>query len=169
MWVLTWKKYALSKFATFVSIIGALMRYAGVLCLFAGLIPATLICIAIGIGLHFCAEAIAKNKAAKISGTAQNTTTPKAAATAAKTTTAQPSPRPVQANPTTYTTAQSTASNGKVRCAQCGTLISTTNKFCTECGKALAPEAPKQKKCLRCGASVTNGSKFCSNCGYEIK
>ena len=43
MWVLSWKKYALSKFATFVSVLGALMRYAGVMCLFSGLIPAALI------------------------------------------------------------------------------------------------------------------------------
>lgn len=76
MWVLSWKKYALSKFATFVSIMGALMRYAGVMCLFSSLIPAALICMAIGIGLHFGAEAIAKNKANKVLGTANNVKTP---------------------------------------------------------------------------------------------
>lgn len=62
MWVLSWKKYGTSKFATFVSIIGALTRYGGVLCLVNALIPTALICIAIGIGLHYGAEAI--NKAA---------------------------------------------------------------------------------------------------------
>ena len=72
MWVLSWKKYALSKFATFVSIIGALMRYAGVLCLFSVLIPGAIICIGIGIGLHFCAEAIAKGKAKKVVGATNN-------------------------------------------------------------------------------------------------
>ena len=62
MWVLSWKKYGTSKLAMFVSIIGALTRYGGVLCLVNALIPAALICIAIGVGLHYGAEAI--NKAA---------------------------------------------------------------------------------------------------------
>ncbi len=72
MWFLSWKKYALSKFATFISIVGALVRYGGVLCLFSGLIPAALICIAIGIGIHFCAEAIAKRKVNKVAKTVNN-------------------------------------------------------------------------------------------------
>lgn len=62
MWVLSWKKYSLSKFATFVSVIGALIRYAGVMCLVYSLIPAAIICIAIGIGFHFLAESISFNK-----------------------------------------------------------------------------------------------------------
>lgn len=53
MWVLSWKKYGASKFATFVSVIGALTRYGGVLCLVNALIPAAIICIAIGVGLHY--------------------------------------------------------------------------------------------------------------------
>ena len=65
MWVLSWKKYAVSKLATFVSVLGALTRYAGVMCLFASAIPAGIICLAIGIGIHFGAEAIAKAKAKK--------------------------------------------------------------------------------------------------------
>lgn len=56
MWVLSWKKYAGSKFATFISIVGALTRYGGVLCLLSGLIPGGLITLAIGIGIHFLAE-----------------------------------------------------------------------------------------------------------------
>ncbi len=59
MWILSWKQYKLSKFATFVSVVGALTRYAGILCLLNGLIPAALICIAIGIGFHLTAEQIA--------------------------------------------------------------------------------------------------------------
>jgi len=59
MWILSWRQYKLSKFATFVSVVGALIRYAGVLCLFNGLIPGALICIAIGICFHFGAEQIA--------------------------------------------------------------------------------------------------------------
>lgn len=170
MWVLSWKKYALSKFATFVSILGAFMRYAGVMCLFSSLIPAALICIAIGIGLHFGAEAIAKNKAAKVIGKANAAKTANPAPSVAKAATAQPTPKPVQTNPTPSATAQPTAaSDGKIKCGKCGALVSTANKFCTECGNTLVTEVPKQKKCLRCGANVDNGSKFCTECGYEIK
>ena len=57
MWILSWTNYKASKFATFVSVIGTLTRYAGVLCLVneAGVVPA-LICFAIGVLLHFAAE-----------------------------------------------------------------------------------------------------------------
>ncbi len=65
MWVLSWTKYKASKFATFVSVIGALTRYGGVLCLVNGLIPAALICILIGVGIHFGAEAINKSAVKK--------------------------------------------------------------------------------------------------------
>lgn len=170
MWVLSWKKYALSKFATFVSVLGALMRYAGVMCLFSSLIPAALICIAIGIGLHFGAEAIAKNKAAKVIGKANTAKTANPVPNATKTTVTQPTPKPVQTNPVPSATAQPTAaSDGKIKCGKCGAIVSTANKFCTECGNTLVTEVPKQKKCLRCGANVDNGSKFCTECGYEIK
>ena len=66
MWVLSWKKYAASKLATFISVIGALVRYGGVLCLINAAIPAGIVCIAIGVGIHFGAEAIAKSKAKKV-------------------------------------------------------------------------------------------------------
>ena len=170
MWVLSWKKYVSSKFATFVSILGAFVRYAGVMCLFSSLIPAALICIAIGIGLHFGAEAIAKSKATKVIDKANATRTAKAPTNAKKTTVAQHAPNPVQINSTPSVPAQPIiASSGKIKCNKCGAIISTTNKFCTECGNALITEFPKQKKCLRCGANVDNTSKFCSECGYEIK
>lgn len=58
MWVLSWKRYKLSKLATVVSIIGAFTRYGGGMALFSGLIPGALICLAIGVGLHFGAEQI---------------------------------------------------------------------------------------------------------------
>ena len=169
MWVLSWKKYALSKFATFVSIMGALMRYAGVMCLFSSLIPAALICIAIGIGLHFAAEAIAKNKAAKVAGKVNAAKAVNATPTATKAATAQPTQKPVQPNPAPSSTAQADSVNGKIKCGKCGAFVSTGNKFCTECGNTLVDDTPKQKKCLRCGANVDNGSKFCTECGYEIK
>lgn len=169
MWVLSWKKYALSKFATFVSIIGALTRYAGVMCLFSSLIPPALICIAIGIGIHFCAEAIAKSKAAKVVKKANAAKNVNPVSTAVNTATAQSMPNPVQNNPKPSATVQTDSVNGKIKCSKCGALVSTNNKFCTECGSALADEAPKQKKCIRCGETVDEGNKFCTNCGYEIK
>lgn len=62
MWVLSWKNYALSKMATFLSVIGTLVRYGGVLCLFSAVIPAGIICILIGVGFHFLAEYIGFEK-----------------------------------------------------------------------------------------------------------
>ena len=160
MWVLSWKSYKLSKFATFVSIIGALVRYAGVMCLFASAIPAALICIAIGIAIHFCAEAIAKKKAAKVSGNVQPQK-PAPAPDKKKETVAQPTP-PAPAQP-------AAAADGKIKCEKCGTLVAATTQFCSQCGNAMVPEKPKQTKCLRCGTEVEPGTKFCPECGYEIK
>ena len=170
MWVLSWKKYALSKFATFVSVVAALTRYAGVLCLFSSLIPAALICIAVGIGLHFVAEAIAKNKATKIVREAIRSNTVDPAHNSTKITGTQPTPNPVQTRSAPSATTQPAASSyPKIKCDKCGTLVSATSKFCGECGNTLVIGVPKQKKCLRCGANVDSGSKFCSDCGYEIK
>lgn len=108
MWVLSWKKYALSKFATFVSILGTLTRYAGVMCLFSGLIPAGLICIAIGIAIHFGAEALAKNKADKVIAKANSENT-------------------VNVTETTATPKQN-------KCIKCGEILAPENKFCPKCG-----------------------------------
>lgn len=62
MWLLTWKNYKLSKGATFLSVVGALMRYAAVLCISYGAIAGCVICAAIGIGLHFLAEYMNNSK-----------------------------------------------------------------------------------------------------------
>ena len=62
MWLLTWKTYKLSKFATFISIVGALTRYAAVLCITYGAIAGLFVCAAIGIALHFLAEHINNTK-----------------------------------------------------------------------------------------------------------
>ncbi len=61
MWILSYKNYKVSKMATLISVIGTLTRYGGILCLFAALIPGALICLAIGIGMHYWAEQIAFN------------------------------------------------------------------------------------------------------------
>lgn len=60
------KKYKNSGLATFVSVIGALFQYGGVLCLFSGLIPGALVCIPIGILLYFAGEKISFNKWVKL-------------------------------------------------------------------------------------------------------
>ncbi len=62
MWILTWKKYKLSKGATFISVVGALMRYAAVLCIIYGAIAGLVVCGAIGVALHFLAEHIHNGK-----------------------------------------------------------------------------------------------------------
>ena len=59
MWILTWKTYKKAGFATFISIVGALLRYASVMCLFSALIPGFLVCLPLGIGAHFLAEGMA--------------------------------------------------------------------------------------------------------------
>lgn len=61
MWMLFWKKYKLSKLATCISVIGALTRYGGVLCIAEGLIAGVIGCFAVGIAMHFLAEQIAFN------------------------------------------------------------------------------------------------------------
>ena len=170
MWILSWKQYKLSKFATFVSIIGALMRSAGVMCLFASAIPAALICIAIGIALHFCAEAIAKNKTAKTTGVKNTTKAPCVEFSQTTPTTVKSSPNIVQtSSPASCVTKTITPADGEIKCSKCGTVVSANTKFCAECGNALHTEVTKQKNCLRCGELVDNGSKFCVNCGLEIK
>ncbi len=65
MWIICWTKYANSKLATFVSIIGALMRYGGVMCFFEAAFVGGIICFGIGIGIHFLANLIAKSKKPK--------------------------------------------------------------------------------------------------------
>ena len=62
MWLLFCKTYKLSKGATFISIVGALMRYAAVLCISYGAIAGLLVCGAIGVALHFLAECINNGK-----------------------------------------------------------------------------------------------------------
>lgn len=175
MWILSWTKYSLSKFATFVSVIGALTRYAGAMCLFSGLFLPAIICFAIGIGIHYCAEAIAKKKTNKAAGAANGARAANPANNTAKSAPSQQNSRTANPNPNpeknaSSATAQSAAnSDDKVKCSECGALVSATCKFCNNCGSSMVAR-PKPKKCLRCGAIAENGkSKFCSECGYELK
>jgi membrane protease subunit (stomatin/prohibitin family) len=47
-------------------------------------------------------------------------------------------------------------------CPSCGAAVTPGAKFCSGCGKPLAPAKPK---CVKCGFELEPGAKFCSNCG----
>ena len=196
MWVLSWKKYSLSKLATFVSVIGALTRYAGVTCLFSSFIPAGLICIAIGIGIHFGAEAINKSKAKKLAGKTNAEKPVASKTTATNTATAQPTSNPVHTNPNPiYTdpnhiyidpasvqkapTATPVPQAPAVTPKPVNDVTQTSNlrRPCPNCGYFVLPTSnfcdkcgtkmTKEKKCLRCGYILGENDKFCSQCGYH--
>ena len=156
MWILSWKNYKLSKLATFVSVVGALMRYAGVICLFSSLILEGLIVFGVGIAIHFGAEAIAKNKAKKIVNNAIDANGSNNSSSQAK---PQPAPNP-PAPP---------AAEPKIKCGKCGALNPKNARFCSACGNSMIIKPIQPKKCLRCGEIVDAEKKFCSHCGYEIK
>lgn len=159
MWILSWKKYALSRGATAVSILGAFVRYAGVFCFFEKEILAGIICIAVGIGIHYGAEYIAKNAASKLKG--------RKVAPAVRPTTVQQTARPVQTNSVQSAPKPAESAIKTVRCGQCGMIVTDDSKFCTRCGTIIAES--RQKRCFRCGAPAEDGNKFCPFCGYEIK
>lgn len=181
MWVLVWKRYGAGNMsATVVSFIGALMRYAGVMCLFSSLIAGGLICLGIGIGLHFLADHMAESKRAKRVQNVQRVVP--AAANAAPVNpmptaqAARPVSRPVQAaqnqayvpaQAPAQTPVQPAAASGmpRKRCPHCGTMVIANSKFCNKCGKVLQ----RVRKCLRCGEIVEDGSAFCRHCGYPVK
>lgn len=45
-------------------------------------------------------------------------------------------------------------------CSDCGSPLSDSIKFCTECGRKINP-------CPNCGIDLPDGAKECSECGYE--
>lgn len=169
MWLIRWNKYRYSKLATFVSVIGALTRYGGVFALVNGLILGGIITFAIGVGIHFLAESIAKGKEPKKETppkTAATSGAASASAAAQKTAnTAQTAQRPAQ-------TAQPTqpaqpAAPVKTRCPNCGAEAPAQSAFCNQCGSRLAPKTSRAKKCLRCGRILEDGSTYCTHCGYQ--
>lgn len=159
MFLLFYKKYSLSKFATFVSVVGMLIRWCGLSLLFSGLVLEGLITFAVGAGIHFCAEAISKNKTKKMINEGNKPTAPSAPAK-------QPSPSPVVKRPAPTSVAN------MLKCERCEATNDASAKFCSHCGLSLTATTyttRKVKKCLRCGTPVEDGNKFCSNCGLEIK
>ena len=49
-----------------------------------------------------------------------------------------------------------------MRCPSCQADNPATNRFCSQCGTALAP------RCPQCGAEVASGSRFCGQCGAKL-
>lgn len=50
------------------------------------------------------------------------------------------------------------------KCKNCGTVVSDTAKFCTECGTKIEREL----KCANCGAVLAENAKFCMECGTKV-
>lgn len=51
---------------------------------------------------------------------------------------------------------------GAKKCPNCGSIVKSGMKFCSECGTVLA------RKCPGCGATVEDNKKFCSECGCKL-
>lgn len=59
MWIMIYRKYADSKWATVISFIAMLLRYAGIVCFVDSAILPGIILLILGIGGHFLAEFVA--------------------------------------------------------------------------------------------------------------
>ena len=51
----------------------------------------------------------------------------------------------------------------EMKCANCGTQIPASAKFCFHCGEKI--ELPKTIFCTECGSAMPADAKFCMNCG----
>ena len=58
------------------------------------------------------------------------------------------------------------------RCAGCDTMVSSTVRFCPNCGNDLnssGPAAPAPSaSCAKCGSALARGAKFCADCGAPV-
>ncbi len=54
---------------------------------------------------------------------------------------------------------------GQVACPSCNTMNPAGAKFCSACGKSMAPP---QMACPSCNAQIPQGSKFCPSCGANL-
>jgi len=53
-------------------------------------------------------------------------------------------------------------------CPFCGAEVFEGDKFCSNCGKSLIPEKPKEKICS-CGQKLSEEAKFCPSCGKKYE
>lgn len=72
--------------------------------------------------------------------------------------TSQPIPSSQQQQQQAYTPQAATPN---ICCPKCNAPISSTSKFCGECGQML------QLSCPSCGASIMPDNKFCGECGTK--
>lgn len=56
--------------------------------------------------------------------------------------------------------------NNEIECPHCHAKLSSTSKFCPECGTKM--EIKKPAFCTQCGEPIVEGSKFCANCGTKL-
>jgi len=60
-----------------------------------------------------------------------------------------------------------------MKCPNCGSEVSESAEFCTNCGASLA-QATKERReakmlyCRNCGAKLPEGAAYCSNCGTPV-
>lgn len=54
----------------------------------------------------------------------------------------------------------------KVTCTQCGATLSTSKKFCDQCGTPVV--LPKKMVCITCKKVYLPNTKFCSECGGQL-
>ena len=175
MWILSWKTYKLSKFATFISILGALTRYGGVLCFFYGVIPAGLLVFGIGILPHFLAEAIAFGRwKAKVAKEGYDQRIRQGDLNLAL--------QLYKGNASEKTLKYFASLNPQL--AQ--TVRTTVNKPAAKSNSTAAKPAPAPApkpvqpnpqsrataeasvRCAKCGTVAAPGNKFCPECGYSL-
>jgi RNA polymerase subunit RPABC4/transcription elongation factor Spt4 len=55
-----------------------------------------------------------------------------------------------------------------IACTHCGAQMSSSTKFCPECGTPNALAQAAAKHCTECGAKLAPGAKFCPECGTKV-
>lgn len=56
----------------------------------------------------------------------------------------------------------------EIECPNCHATISTSSKFCPECGTKIEVKTNKHLYCSNCGQPLNEGAKFCGNCGEKV-
>ena len=51
------------------------------------------------------------------------------------------------------------------KCPKCGAQVTVSDRFCSQCGYALAPLAEQAVDCLACGSLLPPDADFCPQCG----